>query len=302
MKNERIIIVVVVSISILMGTIALFGAYNARNKNIPSRNEPFASSTPSDSQTEVTLATFMPHEEQTIYPCPPQTVGGFLPPPCLTDVTPIHEITQTTRVAVAAPSWDSPPFPLSATTSQFIGRGGVTGPTKLTPSDVLIAYNGDVLIYHNTTMGFAFGLPSIGKELRMNDTGIYTRRSDALVWLWFTKSYDIATANFFVTPSEEASLSTLSFNYNFIGYPTFTGKLSSTMTIIDDTPTLVETVSYESSSPNYPNTWKFIHILRNSNLYTFGVQIAPSQAVNVAEAEQMLHVFSNSFRFLPLTQ
>lgn len=189
--------------------------------------------------------------------------------------------------------------PPSATTSQFIGRGGAADTSTQTPSDVIIAYSGEVLIYRNMTLGFEFGLPSIGKMLRLNDSGSYARKSDALAWLWFTKNFDIATANFFVTPNAAASINELLFDYNFEGYPRYMGTLSRTETTVNGESALEETVSYESGSPDYPNTWKFIHVFHKGKLYTFSAQIAPVQAVNEKEVEQMITVFKSSFRFLP---
>jgi len=298
MKKQSMIIMGIAFISLALSIVALWGVYDTRHKDTYSQNKSSASSTPPNPLAEGTINPVMPQREsQLSYPCQPPTTGNFIPPPCLATSTQLHQIILPAGVTPVSPPWSIAPSPFSATTSQFIGRGGVSDTTKLTPSDVLIAYSGDVLIYHNTTMGFEFGLPSIGKELRLNDTGSYSRKPDALVWLWFTKNYDIASANFFVTPSVASSLDALSFDYNFTGYPKFTGKLSSTMITVDNQPALEETISYESSSPNYPNTWKFVHILHDNNLYTFGVQVAPSQAVNVAEAEQMLQVFSNTFHF-----
>ena len=186
----------------------------------------------------------------------------------------------------------------SATTSQWISRGGASDTTKLLPSDVIIAYSGEVLVYQNKTLGFEFGLPSFGKALRLNDSGSYSRRSDALAWIWFTKNYDIATANFFVTPTNISSLSELSFDYNFEGYPKYTGTTSRELKTVGTVPSLEETVLYESKSPDYPNAWKFIHLLRDGNIYTFSVQVEPKQALNIEEAEQMITVFKSTFHFL----
>lgn len=206
------------------------------------------------------------------------------------------------RIPIDTPTGNAngaPPLSfLSGTTSQFISGGGASDINKLVPADVIIAYIGDSLMYYNTTMGFKFGLPSSNKTLRLDETGVYSRKSDAVLWLWFTKNFDIAVATFFVTPNAASSIETLSFDYNFIGYPTYMGIISRATTTVSNHPALEEVVSYESSSPGYPNIWKFVHILHNGNLYTFGAQIGPLQAVNTDEVSRMIFEFENSFRFL----
>jgi hypothetical protein len=226
-------------------------------------------------------------------PLPPGVSDIILPYP--QSVGMIQEIQMPAGTMPDMPFGYSPP---SATTSQFIGRGGVSDMSAQTPSDVVIAYSGDVLVYHNITLGFEFGLPSADKKLRLNDSGSYSRKSDALVWLWFTKSFDIATANFFITPNASPSVEELSFDYHFAGYPLYMATLSSVKTSAGGSPALEETVSYESSSPGYPNLWKFVHILKDGKLYTFSAQVAPVQAIDEQEVEQMITVFKNSFRFL----
>lgn len=276
-KRDKIIVGIAV-FSLTLSAFALWGVGDLRNKN----NAPKESSTLTDAQyiqTPVITEGYSPHL------------------PTMQDVQMGMMVQEVQMPAGSMPGPLS--SPLSATTTQFIGRGGVSDTSAQTPSDVIIAYSGDVLIYRNTTLEFEFGLPSSDKKLRLNDSGSYSRKSDALVWLWFTKNFDIAMANFFVTPTPASSVNEISFGYAFEGYPPYMGTLSRTMTTVNGEPALEEIVSYESSSPDYPNTWKFIHILRNGKLYTFGAQIAPVQAINEKEVEQMITVFKGTFHFLP---
>lgn len=272
MKKGDKIIIGVAGFSLALSVFALWGYYDMRREGGAVKEAPLLTDTVNSGVSPDGADVLLPYPQ-------PLTIQEIRMP------------------AGTMPGFDySPP---SATTSQIIGRGGVSDMSAQTASDVIIAYGGDVLIYHNTTIGFEFGLPSVEKKLRLNDTGSYARKSDALVWLWFTKGFDIATANFFVTPTAVSSVSELSFDYNFIGYPSYMGTLSSVVITVNGTPALEETVSYESASPGYPNTWKFIHILHDGKLYTFGAQIAPVQAINEKEVEQMITVFKGTFHFLP---
>jgi len=189
-------------------------------------------------------------------------------------------------------------FSTSATTSQFIHSVGPAGIRKPFPDDVIIAYVGEILMYTNLTMGFKFTLPSSNKTLRIDNTEYYTRKSDVLVWLWFSMNTDIAVAAFFITPTTATSTDVLAFDYNFIGFPPYTGTVSKSLKFIDNAPALEETVMYESTSSGYPNVWKFTHILKEGNLYTFATQIGPSKAINLDQSLALINAFDNSFKFL----
>ncbi len=185
-----------------------------------------------------------------------------------------------------------------ATTTQFVARAGVQDISRITPSDVITVYSGDVLLYSNATLGFYFGLPSDSKTLRLDDTGTYARKDNAFLWLWFKRNYDVGIANFFITPTTTRTIDELSFDYNFKGYPKYTAMLSSTTTTVGSLPALEVVVSYESTSPGYLNTWKFIHVIHDRKLYTFGVQTEPSQTINYQYAEKLVSVFKNTFHFV----
>lgn len=197
------------------------------------------------------------------------------------------------------------PFPIpsnipggSATTTQFVASAGVQDTSNVTPSDVITVYNDDVLLYSNATLGFYFGLPSDGKTLRLDDTGTYARKDGALLWLWFKRNYDVGVANFFIIPTTTRTIDDLSFDYSFKGYPKYTATLSSATTTVGSLPALEVVVSYESTSPGYLNTWKFVHLIHNGKLYTFGVQIEPSQTVDYQYTEKLISVFKNTFHFI----
>jgi len=185
-----------------------------------------------------------------------------------------------------------------ATTTQFVARAGAQDTSNVAPSDVITVYSGDVLLYSNSTLGFYFGLPSEGKTLRIDDTGTYARKDNAILWLWFKKNYDVGVANFFITPTTANTFGDLSFDYNFKGYPKYTAMLSSATTTVGALSALEVTVSYESASPGYPNTWKFVHIIHDEHLYTFGAQIEPLQTGDYQYTEKLISVFKNTFNFV----
>ncbi len=224
----------------------------------------------------------------------PDYDGGFSAPDYSVNPSDISNGLPNATPTSFLPGDISDSFSSGATTSMFINSGGSDIGNR-SSSDVIVAYIGDELSYYNTSLGFKFSLPSKNKALRVDDTGVSARKADAFVWLWFTKDGASASATFFVTSTKASSLDNLSFDYNFIDYPRLENKISRVTVSVLNQPAFEETVAFQSNSPGYPNIWRFVHIIRDDRLYSFGVQIQPHQAVNVDDAMSMLRSFENSF-------
>src|SRR3989344_473446 len=231
---------------------------------------------------------------------------GFLPPgsehesqsypydnaPNLSDT--IHSIV--TEIPAQGIPNDMPySYSSGATTSMLISSGGLDI-SKNAASDDIIAFINDELTYYNTSLEFKFSLPSKNKSLRIDNREVAARKSDAIFWLWFTKDGGTASATFFVTATTTLSTDNLYFDYNLIDYPIFEKTISrATVTVANETA-LEETVTYQSNNLDYPNIWRFVHVIRDGKLYTFAAQIGPSQVIHIDEATMMLNSFKQSFR------